>query len=327
MPPSGMPVVGRAVVPGPPALRARSDAHRVADRGRPITAVHLQARHLATAMILAAGALAVFGIVSQHAHEVHRLGLELVLPVALVRSRTNGADFYEYGVDVKSGFVRRKVQFVWYYQIVESPTYVRTFGTYVTNTASLGLRYNEAGASSTVHVLLPGIGTPSRVRELGRYVESRAAAVEVEGGGTESVAREGGGRGCAAVLGSVCGAARAGGGVCSVLIRGRTRIPIGRVRGVPGGAGSMTSAGPVWWRSLPCSACGRLSWGCTLSAQWAVWWPAAGSCEGVVGVGVGAAGCGVECPGCGRVGCGVGCAGGVGSLRWVVSPTCQPGSG
>ncbi|QJS99043.1 tetratricopeptide repeat protein [Streptomyces asoensis] len=95
------------------------------------------------------------------------------VPVALVRSRTWSADFYEYGVDVKSGFIRRKVQFVWYYQIVESPSYVRTFGTYFTNTASLGLRYNEAGAYSTAYVELPGIGTPNQVKEIGRYVESR----------------------------------------------------------------------------------------------------------------------------------------------------------
>ncbi|MFI1177624.1 hypothetical protein [Streptomyces melanogenes] len=91
----------------------------------------------------------------------------------LVKPWTNGADFYDYGVDIKSGFIHRRVQFVWYYQIVESPSYVRTFGTYFTNTASLGLRYNESGAYSTAYVELPGIGTPQQVRELGRYVESR----------------------------------------------------------------------------------------------------------------------------------------------------------
>lgn len=96
------------------------------------------------------------------------------IPVALMKSRLNGADFYEYGVDVKSGFIRRKVQFVWYYQIVESPSYVRTFGTYFTHTASLGLRYNEAGAYSTAYVEVPGIGTPNQVMEIVRYVESRA---------------------------------------------------------------------------------------------------------------------------------------------------------
>ncbi|MEU5433551.1 tetratricopeptide repeat protein [Streptomyces sp. NPDC020719] len=33
MAPSGMPVTGRAFAPGPPTLRAQSDAHRVAERG------------------------------------------------------------------------------------------------------------------------------------------------------------------------------------------------------------------------------------------------------------------------------------------------------
>ncbi|MCX5205438.1 hypothetical protein OG897_28755 [Streptomyces sp. NBC_00237] len=40
--------------------------------------------------------------------------------------------------------MRRRIQFVWYYQIVESHSCVRTLGTYFTRTASLGLRYNEA---------------------------------------------------------------------------------------------------------------------------------------------------------------------------------------
>jgi hypothetical protein len=101
------------------------------------------------------------------------LAVVVGIPVILVTSRTNSATFYEYGVDVKAGFVRRRVQFIWYYQIVESPSYVRTFGSYFTCTASLGLRYNDTGAFSARYVELPGIGSPRKVGDIGRYVESR----------------------------------------------------------------------------------------------------------------------------------------------------------
>ncbi|WP_328446624.1 tetratricopeptide repeat protein [Streptomyces sp. NBC_00386] len=186
--PGGPPLTGRPLTPGPPTLRSQSDAHRVADRGEPRFSVGLKARHLLiliTKRFLVSAVLTL--AVPLIGGGVGLMGGGLILlPVLvswifflaslvllLVRPRTNGADFYEYGVDVKSGFIKRKVQFIWYYQIVESPSYVRTFGTYFTNTASLGLRYNEAGASSTAYVELSGIGSPNEVREIGRYVESR----------------------------------------------------------------------------------------------------------------------------------------------------------
>jgi hypothetical protein len=93
--------------------------------------------------------------------------------VVWVKSRANGADFYEYGVNVRTGLLDRSEQFIWYYQITESPRYRRKFPNYFTGTASLGLRYNEAGESSARYVELSGIGTPGQVRQLGRYVESR----------------------------------------------------------------------------------------------------------------------------------------------------------
>ncbi|MGW4030990.1 tetratricopeptide repeat protein [Streptomyces sp. NPDC004838] len=183
------PVVGRPITPGPPTLRAQSDTHRAADRGAPKFEVRLKARHLlsmlAKRFLIAAVLTLAVPLVATHVGLLGEAVLMVVpafvawifflssLVLLLVRPRTDGADFYEYGVDVKSGFIRRKVQFVWYYQIVESPSYVRTFGTYFTHTASLGLRYNESGAYSTAYVELPGIGSPEQVREIGRYVESR----------------------------------------------------------------------------------------------------------------------------------------------------------
>ncbi|GGO96404.1 tetratricopeptide repeat protein [Wenjunlia tyrosinilytica] len=190
--PSGPALTGRSLTPGPPTLRSQSDAHRVADRGRPMISVRLKARHLLTMVakrLLVCAALTLAlpligrnldlslgaegGLLLALAVLVAWMYFLASLVVLVVRPRTNGADFYEYGVDVKSGFAHRKVQFIWYYQIVESPSYVRTFGTYFTSTASLGLRYNEAGASSTQYLELSGIGSPDEVREIGRYVESR----------------------------------------------------------------------------------------------------------------------------------------------------------
>ncbi|WP_285585305.1 tetratricopeptide repeat protein [Herbidospora sp. NBRC 101105] len=98
------------------------------------------------------------------------------IPAALLNSRINGSDVYEYGVEIRRGLIRRTVQFIWYYQIVEAPSYRRTFGTYFTHTASLGIRYNDNGASSVTHIEMSGVGTPARVREIGRYLESRIPA-------------------------------------------------------------------------------------------------------------------------------------------------------
>nr|MDT0515705.1 tetratricopeptide repeat protein [Streptomyces sp. DSM 41633] len=186
---AGLPVTGRPINPGPPSLRAQSDTHRVADRGAPKYEVNLKARHLLSLIakrFLIAVALTLAGYVLTELGIGLGMAMYNTVPallawiyflssfvLLLVKPRANGADFYEYGVDIKSGFIRRKVQFVWYYQIVESPSYVRTFGTYLTHTASLGLRYNESGAYSTAYVELPGIGTPQQVKNLGRYVESR----------------------------------------------------------------------------------------------------------------------------------------------------------
>ncbi|OHV39757.1 hypothetical protein BBK14_32860 [Parafrankia soli] len=97
----------------------------------------------------------------------------LVSPVTiLVKSRTNGADFYEYGVEIKSGFVRRSIQFVWYYQITEAPTYVRSFADYFTNTASLRIHYNPS-ATTVERVEIAGFGSPDEVKWIGGYLESR----------------------------------------------------------------------------------------------------------------------------------------------------------
>jgi tetratricopeptide (TPR) repeat protein len=186
---AGGPVTGRPLTPGPPTLRVQSDSHRVADRGALKLRVRLKARHLLTVIVkrllLAAAVTAGGYLLWREGIGPGMAGYDLLpallawmyflssFVLLLVKPRTNGADFFEYGVDVKSGFIRRKVQFIWYYQIVESPTYVRTFGTYFTHTASLGLRYNESGAYSTAYVELPGIGSPQQVREIGRYVESR----------------------------------------------------------------------------------------------------------------------------------------------------------
>ncbi|MFF3444188.1 tetratricopeptide repeat protein [Streptosporangium sp. NPDC002721] len=95
------------------------------------------------------------------------------IPGALLNSWINGSDVYEYGVEIKRGLIRRTVQFIWYYQIVESPSYLRTLSSYFTHTASLGIRYNDNGASSVTRIEMSGVGTPALVKKVGRYLESR----------------------------------------------------------------------------------------------------------------------------------------------------------
>ncbi|MEO3876635.1 tetratricopeptide repeat protein [Nonomuraea sp. B12E4] len=98
------------------------------------------------------------------------------IPGALLNSRINGSDVYEYGVEIRRGLIRRTVQFIWYYQIVEAPSYLRTLGSYFTHTASLGIRYNDNGASSVTQIEMSGVGTPALVKKVGRYLESRIPA-------------------------------------------------------------------------------------------------------------------------------------------------------
>ncbi|MCK9930490.1 tetratricopeptide repeat protein [Frankia sp. Mgl5] len=85
----------------------------------------------------------------------------------------NGAVLYEYGLDVRDGFLRRSVQFIWYYQITEPPIYRRTMTNYLANTASMSISYNESGAASVRKIDLTAIGKPADVLLLGRRLESR----------------------------------------------------------------------------------------------------------------------------------------------------------
>ncbi|MFE6848515.1 tetratricopeptide repeat protein [Streptomyces sp. NPDC057686] len=116
--PEGRPVTGRPITPGPPTLRAQSESHRVAERGVLKVQVRLKARHLLSLLakrFLIAVALTAAGIflaeqgigVGVRSFNVLPGLLALVyflcsFVLLLVKPRTNGADFYEYGVDVKS---------------------------------------------------------------------------------------------------------------------------------------------------------------------------------------------------------------------------------
>ena len=89
-----------------------------------------------------------------------------------IRAMLNGADLFEYGMDVHTGVLKRSTQFVWYYQITEPPTYLRTLSSYLTHTASLRVSYNNT-ASTTAQLTLTGIDGPSQVHELRSYLQSR----------------------------------------------------------------------------------------------------------------------------------------------------------
>ncbi|MEO3859727.1 tetratricopeptide repeat protein [Acrocarpospora sp. B8E8] len=173
------PLTGSAFTPGPPPLRTWVEGMRVAERGKIIRRVRFQARHMLSQIVKRLFLGAVLAVAVTFVMKTRMFTVLALIPVvtlpfeALIRSATNGTDFYEYGMEVRSGLVRRQVQFIWYYQIAESPTYLRTLGSYLTHTASLGVRYNEAGASSAEYIELSGIGTPEQVKEISRYLESR----------------------------------------------------------------------------------------------------------------------------------------------------------
>lgn len=98
--------------------------------------------------------------------------LVVLLVVIPLRARLIGADLHEYGMEVHTGVWRRTRQFVWYYQITETPTYLRTPFSYLTHTASLLVRYNTT-ASTTAEVELTGIGSPGAVVEVRDHLQSR----------------------------------------------------------------------------------------------------------------------------------------------------------
>ena len=89
-----------------------------------------------------------------------------------IKSRMYAADLFEYGMDVRTGIIRRSKQFVWYYQITEAPTYTRKLTNYLTHTASLQFSYNNT-ASTTARAELTGIGSPKQVEEIRAYLQSR----------------------------------------------------------------------------------------------------------------------------------------------------------
>ncbi|WP_162184919.1 tetratricopeptide repeat protein [Allokutzneria albata] len=98
--------------------------------------------------------------------------LIVTLAAVPLQALLNGADLYEYGMDVHTGVLKRSTQFVWYYQITEPPTYLRTLSSYLTHTASLRISYNDT-ASTTAQLDLSGIDGPQQVHALRTYLQSR----------------------------------------------------------------------------------------------------------------------------------------------------------
>lgn len=100
--------------------------------------------------------------------------LAKAIPI-LVQSRLYGVTFYERGFDIATGVFRRHKQFLWYYQLTEEPRYVRTPMMFLTHTASLQIKYNDA-ATTVKDLELSGIGSPREVEEIRMYIESRRLA-------------------------------------------------------------------------------------------------------------------------------------------------------
>jgi hypothetical protein len=191
------------------ATSATSATTTATERGRPLLSLRLRARHLIPTVLghLLLGLLVPFATVLVDTEL--RLGLShwpmdtvtvplivvlwalaLASPVvALVKSRTNGAVLYEHGVAVHSGLLGREAEFIRYDQLAEPPCYERPLANRCTRTASLGLRYHQpaephdspadptdAEPPSTTYIQLPGLGTPTQVHRIARYIASRTQA-------------------------------------------------------------------------------------------------------------------------------------------------------
>ncbi|WP_156371395.1 tetratricopeptide repeat protein [Nocardia arizonensis] len=178
---------GAVVLP----VRQLIEQSHVADPGTPKWRLRLLARHilplgsiavlpsvfvavnLADVVDFDGGLLLVYVLMLAVAAAVVNLALA---PITIyLRTRAYTAVLYDHGMDVSAGIFRRSKQFVWYYQITEPPTYVRTLRDYLTNTASLAISYNNT-ATTTSRVVLRGIGSPRRVEQVRSFLRGRIPA-------------------------------------------------------------------------------------------------------------------------------------------------------
>jgi len=104
-------------------------------------------------------------------HVLTWLYLAITLIMVPIRTRLYSVDLHEHGMDIRVGMLRRRAQFIWYYQITEPPAYLRNITSYLTRTASLGIRYNNT-ASTAQYAELLGIGTPRQVEEIRGYLQA-----------------------------------------------------------------------------------------------------------------------------------------------------------
>jgi membrane protein YdbS with pleckstrin-like domain len=105
-----------------------------------------------------------------------RVGIKIA--AVLARSHRFNISFHERGLDVATGVLHRRKKFIWYYQLTEEATYVRTPVMYLTHTASLQLAYNDTPTTHT-YLELTGIGSPSEVERIRAYLETRRLAERI----------------------------------------------------------------------------------------------------------------------------------------------------
>lgn len=201
-------VSSEVMVPGPASVRAIVDQYSTTERGRLVRTTTQRTRHLLPALTrVLAQAVAIsllrlvvpiiFGLLPVNVRAkitdlppevwiaLQRAILLLVvlawlraaaLAISLVvRSRLYTVIFFERGLDIATGVFHRSKQFIWYYQITEEPCYLRGPWMFVTHTASLRLKYNDA-ATSSQDIDLSGIGSPQEVDWLRSYIQARRLA-------------------------------------------------------------------------------------------------------------------------------------------------------
>lgn len=208
MTPALSPALTGSIVPGPAPLRRVIEDHAVADRGRVMFTVRQEWRYvLPFALGVGLRSLVVAALLTLAAVTLMRLPADwrsaldgissvvltvphwaLPLPAAavfvlaavrigraVVEARLRESVFYERGIDLAGGLLRRDRHFVWYYQLAEEPRYSRSFVMLLTHTASLHLLYNNS-STTTQWITLAGVGSPAQVMEIRQYIQERRTA-------------------------------------------------------------------------------------------------------------------------------------------------------
>jgi Tetratricopeptide repeat len=166
------------VVPAPVGagtLAHDIDERSVVDAGARVVSTRTALRHLSMPAIAASGFGALvlvtglgqsntgFGVLTSWVGVGMLIFAALAWGIVVLQSRLSLFDFYKRRMDLSQGILDRSKVSIWYANVVQI-SYVRNFGSYLTNTASLQIDYVVGTEHKTL--TLPGLGTPKDVDSL-----------------------------------------------------------------------------------------------------------------------------------------------------------------